>query len=84
MSGGIWSIHFYFFLLQLIAVSQWEVGGRAIHENMGGYFYSQGVRENFLSMAQNLQPVKVIISTSDYKNCSVFSKLVYFQYSCSN
>lgn len=39
-------------------------GRRVIHENMGGYFYSQGVRENSLSMAQKLQPVKAMISTS--------------------
>ena len=39
------------FLLQLTDVSQWEVGIRAIHVNIGGYFYSQGVRVNFLNMA---------------------------------
>lgn len=35
--------------------------GTTIQENTGDYFYNQGVGSNFLSMAQNLEPVKLII-----------------------
>lgn len=72
LNGGIWSICLFFFFLYFNSLM--GGGGMAIQENTGGYFYNHGVRENFLSMAQNVQLVKAMINTSDYKHCPVFYK----------